>query len=464
MPAAQRYDDLVIGAGQAGVPLSRALAEAGRRTALVESTHVGGTCINEGCTPTKTMAASARVAYLAQRAGDYGVDTGPVTVDLARVRQRKRDIVESWRRSSEQRLLATDGLDLLMGEARFAGPHTVQVRLRSGEERLLEAERIVVDVGTRPAIPALPGLNEVPFRDSTTIMELEEVPEHLLILGGGYVAVEFGQMFRRFGSAVTIVQLAAQLLPREDADVAAEVTSILREDGLEIVLEGHGRRVAANGDDGICLTVATPDGERTLTGSHLLVAVGRTPNSDRLDPDAAGLKLDERGFLVVNERLETNVPGIWAAGDVKGGPAFTHIAYDDFRILRTNLLEGGAASTNGRLVPYTVFMDPQLGRVGFTEKEARKAGYPIAVASLPMSWVARALETGEPRGLLKAVVHAETDRILGAAVLGSEGGEIMAVLQAAMLGGVTAATLRETVFAHPTLAEALNNLFGTLVG
>ncbi|GAB4254456.1 MAG: mercuric reductase [Thermoleophilia bacterium] len=464
MPAAQRYDDLVIGAGQAGVPLSRALAEAGRRTALVESTHVGGTCINEGCTPTKTMAASARVAYLAQRAGDYGVDTGPVTVDLARVRQRKRDIVESWRRSSEQRLLATDGLDLLMGEARFAGPHTVQVRLRSGEERLLEAERIVIDVGTRPAIPALPGLNEVPFRDSTTIMELEEVPEHLLILGGGYVAVEFGQMFRRFGSAVTIVQRAAQLLPREDADVAAEVTSILREDGLEIVLEGHGRRVAATGDDGICLTVATPDGERTLTGSHLLVAVGRAPNSDRLDPDAAGLKLDERGFLVVNERLETNVPGIWAAGDVKGGPAFTHVAYDDFRILRTNLLEGGAASTNGRLVPYTVFMDPQLGRVGLTEKEARKAGYPIAVASLPMSWVARALETGEPRGLLKAVVHAETDRILGAAVLGSEGGEIMAVLQAAMLGGVTAATLRETVFAHPTLAEALNNLFGTLVG
>jgi pyruvate/2-oxoglutarate dehydrogenase complex dihydrolipoamide dehydrogenase (E3) component len=457
--AAASYDAVIIGAGQAGGPLSMALANAGWKTALVEREHVGGTCVNEGCTPTKTMVASARVAYLARRAADYGVQTGKVMVDMRKVRQRKREIVESFRGGSQLRIEHTERLDLIMGEAHFAGPKTIEVQLNNGGMRTLSADTIVINTGTRARVPPLPGLDGVPVLDSTSIMELDEVPEHLLVIGGGYIGLEFGQMFRRFGSQVTLVQRRDQLLTREDADVAEEVAKILREDGIEVLLESQPVGVRRSGHGRIALTVRMPDGERRLTGSHLLLAAGRVPNTDQLDLQAAGIQVDERGFIPVNNRLETVVSGVYALGDVKGGPAFTHISYDDYRILRTNLLEGGDASTADRLVPYAVFVDPQLGRVGLTEKEAQAQGLNYRVAKMPMSWVARALETAETRGLMKAIVDADGGQILGAAILGIEGGEVMTVLQMAMMGGVPYTAIRDGVFAHPTLSESLNNLF-----
>jgi pyruvate/2-oxoglutarate dehydrogenase complex dihydrolipoamide dehydrogenase (E3) component len=460
--ATTHYDAIVIGAGQSGGPLSTALARAGWKTALIEREHVGGTCVNEGCTPTKTMVASARVAYLARRGADYGVHSGPVTVEMTRVRQRKRDIVDSFRNGSQRWIESTEGVDLLMGEASFTGTKVLEVRPNNSEIRQLTANAIFLDTGDRPAKPAVDGLESISTLDSTSIMELDTVPEHLLVLGGGYVGLEFGQMFRRFGSQVTIVQRGAQLLAREDGDVAEEVAKILREDGIEILLEAAALHAEQGTSGKIHLTVGTPAAERTLTGSHLLVAAGRVPNTDWLNLAAIGVKTDKRGYIQVNEWLETNVPGIYALGDVKGGPAFTHISYDDFRIIRTNLLEGGDVTIKDRLVPYTIFIDPQLGRVGLSETEARAQGRNIKVAKMPMNYVARALEVDESRGFMKAVVDADTSQILGCAVLGIEGGEMMAMLEIAMMGKVPYTVLRDAIFAHPTLAESLNNLFSML--
>src|SRR5437667_1940227 len=426
-----KYDAIVIGAGQAGGPLSTALAQVGQKTAIIERVHVGGTCINEGCTPTKTMVASARVAYLARRAADYGVQTGPVSVDMTVVRKRKRDIVDSFRNGSQQRIVSAEGVDLLMGEARFIEPKVVEVHLNTGEIRTLTANTIFINAGDRPSIPPIDGIENVPTLDSTSIMELDSVPEHLLVFGGSYVALEFGQMFRRFGSRVTIIQRSAHLLSREDTDIADEVANILREDGVEILLETSALHVAQNSNGSIEMAVRTAGGERTLMGSHLLVAAGRIPNTDWLNVEAAGIQTDKRGFIRVNEKLETNVPGVYALGDIKGGPAFTHISYDDFRIIRTNLLEHGNASIRDRILPYTVFIDPQLGRVGLTEAEARKQGRNVKIAKMPMNYVARALEVDESRGVMKVIVDADTQQILGAAILGLEGGEIMAMLQIA---------------------------------
>ena len=462
MISTTHYDAIVIGAGQAGGPLSTALARAGWKTAIIEREHVGGTCINEGCTPTKTMVASARVAYLARRGADFGVHTGAVSIDMVKVRQRKRDIVESFRDGSQQRIVSTKGVDLLMGEASFTGPKTLEIRLNSGEIRQIAADTIFINTGARPAKPLLSGIEQVSFLDSTSIMELDTVPEHLLVIGGGYIGLEFGQMFRRFGSQVTIVQRGGNLLAREDPDVADAVAGIMREDGLEVLLETKPVSVRQISERDIELTVQMKPGERTLHGSHLLVAAGRIPNTDQLNLDAAGIQMDKRGFIQVNERLETNVAGIYALGDVKGGPAFTHISYDDFRIIRTNLLEKGNTSIHDRLVPYTVFIDPQLGRVGLSEMDAMAQGRTIKVARMPMNYVARALEMDESRGFMKAVVDASTGQILGCAVLGIEGGEIMAILQMAIMGKVPYTVLRDAVFAHPTLAESLNNLFSTL--
>jgi pyruvate/2-oxoglutarate dehydrogenase complex dihydrolipoamide dehydrogenase (E3) component len=311
-------------------------------------------------------------------------------------------------------------------------------------------------------MPPILGLTDVPTLDSTTIMEVEQVPEHLVILGGGYVGLEFGQMFRRFGSDVTIVQRGTQLLAREDTDVADEVANILGDDGIEVLLNTEAQHVQQGEDGCIALAVVSEEGEQTLWGSHLLIAAGRVPNTDMLNLETAGVQTDQRGHIPVNERLETNVPGIYALGDVTGGPAFTHISYDDFRILRTNLIDGGQATTTDRLVPYTVFIDPQLGRVGLNEREAREQGRNIRVAKLPMSSVARAIEVDETRGFMKAIVDADTRQILGGAILGIEGGEIMSALQIAMLGKLAYTALRDGIFAHPTLVESLNNLFMTL--
>ncbi len=458
----RKYDALVIGAGQGGGPLASALAEAGWKTALIEQEHVGGTCINEGCTPTKTMVASARVAYLARRAADYGVHTGPVRVDMREVRQRKRAIVESFRSGSLEQITQTKGLDLLMGRAHFSGPKTLEVTLNSGETQQVSAEHIFINTGARPAQLELNGVEHISVLNSTSVMELESVPEHLLILGGGYVGLEFGQMFRRFGSAVSIIQHGKQLLAREDSDVAEAVAGILREDGIEVLLDATPTQVEYPKDGHIQLKVRTTSGEHTLHGTHLLAAAGRTPNTDGLNLAAAGLQPDKHGFIPVNERLETSIAGIYALGDIKGGPAFTHISYDDFRILRANLLHNGHATTHARQVPYTVYIDPQLGRVGLSETEARAQGRKIHVAKMPMSSVARALETDESRGFMKVVIDAESEQILGCAILGIEGGEIMSALQLAMLGNLPYTTLRDATFAHPTLAEALNNLFSTL--
>jgi len=454
------YDAIVIGAGQAGYPLSVALAEAGWKTALIEREHLGGTCVNRGCTPTKTMVASARVAYLARRSQAYGVVAGnPVTVEMAAVRARKQTVVDRFRNGIGQTVAGTEGLDLLTGEGRFVGPRAIAVHGEGGITHRLSARIIVLNTGARPGRPALDGIDRVPVLDSTSIMELDDVPDHLLVLGGGYIGLEFGQMFRRFGSRVTVVQRGSGLLAREDKDVADAVADILRDDGIDILLETEAVRVDRGLTGRLHLVVRTPAGERTLTGSHLLAAVGRVPNTDRLDLAAAGIETDKRGFIRVNDTLETSVSGVYALGDVKGGPAFTHISYDDFRILRSNLLEGKNDGIAGRPVPYTVFIDPQLGRIGLGEDEARAQGRAVRVARLPMGRVARALEMDETRGFMKAVVDAATGQILGAAVLGVEGGEIATLLQIAMQGNLPYTALRDAVFSHPTLAESLNNLF-----
>ena len=460
--AAQHYDAVVIGSGQGGNPLAGALAGAGRKTAVIEREHVGGTCINEGCTPTKTMVASAKVAYLDRRSADYGVRNGPVNVDMVEVRRRKRAIVDTFRGGSEQRLEDAENLELIRGEASFTGPKELEVRLDRGEAVRISAENVFINVGARPGSVPVDGLDAVPTLDSTKIMELDEVPEHLLVLGGGYVGIEFAQMFRRFGSEVTVVQRGPQLLSREDADVAEAVAEILHGDGVEVLLDTEAQGVRQDESGGIRLTVNEAAGERTLSGSHLLVAAGRPPNTDLLNLEAAGVETDERGFVEVNERLETNVPGVYALGDAKGGPAFTHISYDDYRVIEANLLNGTNATIANRLVPYTVFIDPQLGRVGLSEAEAREQGRDVRVASIPMSYVPRALEMAESRGMMKAVIDGETSEILGCAILGVEGGEIMAMIQIAMMGKLPYTALRDGVFAHPTLAESLNKLFATV--
>jgi pyruvate/2-oxoglutarate dehydrogenase complex dihydrolipoamide dehydrogenase (E3) component len=460
MTASEKYQAIVIGSGQGGNPLSMALAGVGWRTALIEREHVGGTCINEGCTPTKTMVASARVAYLARRGGDYGVKTGAIRIDMERVRQRKRDIVDSFRNGSQLRIEKTPNLELIFGEARFTGRNTVAVRLKDGGERTLRGEKIFINAGARPSVPEVEGLKDVPFLNSTSIMELGSVPEHLLVLGGGYIGLEFGQVFRRFGSRVSIVQSGKQLLSGEDGDVAEAVAEILKQDGIEVLLKAKATKVEKQGAR-IALRVQVGQEVQVLMeGSHLLVATGRIPNTDTLSVGAAGIATDSRGFIKVNEKLQTSAEDVFALGDIKGGPAFTHISYDDFRILRTNLLEKGSASTEGRVVPYTLFIDPQLGRVGMSEMEARAGKKKIRVAKMPMSYVARALEVGETRGFLKAIVDAESEQLLGAVVLGVEGGEVMSMLQLAMMGKMRYTELRDGVFAHPTLAESLNNLFG----
>src|SRR6202158_1098841 len=456
--ASKNFDAIVIGSGQGGTPLCQALAGAGMRTVLVEREHVGGTCINEGCTPTKTMVASARVAHLARRGADYGVHTGELKIDLARVRERKRAIVDSFRNGSQSRIEKTRNLELLFGDAEFIGPKTIRVRKKDGGEVALAADQIFINAGCRPLVPKIAGLGDVPYLNSTSIMELDAVPEHLLVVGGGYIGLEFGQMFRRFGSRVTVVQSGPQLLSGEDPDIADAVLKILRDEGIDVILNSKAARVAKIASD-IELTVENSGKLQTLSGTHLLVAVGRVSNADSLNTTAAGIATDKHGYVQVNERLETSAPGIFALGDIKGGPAFTHISYDDFRIIRTNVIEKGNASIAGRLLPYTVFIDPQLGRVGMSETEARKSGRKIRVAKMPMTYVARALELDESRGFMKVIVDADSSQMLGAAVLGIEGGEIMSQIQLAIMGKLPYTVLKDAVFAHPTLAESLNNLF-----
>ena len=464
MPASSdAYDAIIIGAGQGGGPLAGALARAGWSTALVERRNVGGTCVNRGCTPTKTMIASARVAHVVGRSGDYGVLANDVSVDLETVRERKRDIVTSFRTGSRNAVESTDGLDLLMGTASFDDPKTVTVTMNDGSAtRRLTSDTIIINTGTHPFIPPVEGLDDAPYLTSESIMELADVPDHLIVLGGGYIGLEFGQMFRRFGADVTIIERADRIIAREDADVTNALTEILEDEGLR-VLEGTTAEGVDTHDDGtISLALNGERAPTRLRGSHLLVASGRRPSTDRLNLSVAGVATDQRGYVDVSPDLRTSADGIYALGDVKGGPAFTHISYDDYRVLRDNLLDDAGRTTDGRLVPYTLFTDPQLGRVGLSEAEAVDQNLDVKIASMPMSRVARALEIDEAHGLMKAVVDADTDQILGATVLGPEGGEVMSVLQMAMMGDVPYTRIRESAFAHPTFAESLNNLFGSL--
>ena len=457
--AVETFDAVIVGSGQGGNPLALAFARAGRKTALVERAAVGGTCINTGCTPTKTMVSNAEVAHTVRRAGDFGVNVGQVSVDMAAIRARKQKIVDRFRDGSLQQIENADGLELIRGEARFTGPKTLSVRVYEGGTRDITAETIVLDTGSRPNVPPIPGLDQVEYLDNVGVMDLDTLPEHLVVVGGGYIGLEFAQMFCRFGSQVTIVQRSDQLLMREDPDIAEEVVNILREDVITVLLNAEMSRVDPAQEGGIRAVITAPDGERTIQASHLLLAVGRVPNTDALDLAAAGINVDHAHYIKVNDRLETNMPGVYAIGDVKGGPAFTHISYDDYRVLRTNLLDGGQASVKDRMVPYVVFIDPQLARVGLSEKDAAQQNRRYQVASMPMSRVARAIETDNTRGIMKAVVDKDSKQVLGFTILGADGGEIMSLVQVAMMGKLPYTALRDGIFAHPTLAEAVNNLF-----
>ena len=447
-----KYDAIIIGSGQAGNPLWDSLTDHGWTVALVEEAHLGGTCINTGCTPTKTMVASAQVAHYARNAARWGVRTGTVSVDLPKIVARKDAIVQSFRGGKESQAEGRKNLHLYRGHARFMAPHEVAV----GEE-VLESERIFINTGTRPSVPRIEGLGKVDYLTNVSILELRDLPEHLLVLGGGYIGLEFGQMFRRFGSQVTIVHKDGQILNREDADVAVGLQRALEAEGIRFVLDARTGRVAAE-NGRVTLGLERPTGPETLSGTHLLVATGRRPNTDDLGLDNAGIGADEDGYIKVNGRLETNVPGIWAVGDVKGGPAFTHISYDDYQIVYGNVIEGKHLTIEGRLVPYSVFTDPQLGRIGMTEKEARATSRKLKVGKIPMTWVARAIERDETAGLMKLVVDAETDRILGAAILATEGGELIHVLEALMLARAPYTVLKGAIYIHPTLAEGFFSL------
>lgn len=456
------YDAIIIGVGQAGKPLALALAEAGWKTAIIERKYVGGSCVNYGCTPTKTLLASAEAAHQARRSDEYGIRTGSVEVDYKAVKKRKDELVESSREGIEERLEETKNLTFLRGEAAFTGPKQIEVALSDGGTSQLTAERIFINVGTHPAIPELDGLDKVPYLTAVTMMDLEEIPDHLIILGGGYIGLEFGQMFRRFGSKVTLIERGKQLLAREDEDIAEELCGVLQEEDIAIHLNTEVTGVHQTPSGAISVALKKGNDTSKVLGSHLLIAIGTTPNTAALHLDTAGVEVDKKGYIEVNEKLETTQSGIYALGDCKGGPEFTHISYDDYRIVKQNLLEKGKATTEGRRVPYTVFTDPQLGRIGLTEKEAKKRNQAVKIASMPMKKVARAYELSRTQGTLKVLIDPKTDQILGAAMLGMEGGEMMTMLQIAMMGKVPYTQLRDGIFAHPTLAESLNNLFQTV--
>jgi pyruvate/2-oxoglutarate dehydrogenase complex dihydrolipoamide dehydrogenase (E3) component len=447
-----KYDAIVIGSGQGGNPLAHALADRGWTVALIERKHLGGTCINEGCTPTKTMIASAQVAHYARHADRWGVKSGRVSVDLAKVVARKDAIVQQFRAGQQKRVDARPTLRLHRGHARFVDQHAVQV----GDD-VLEGERIFIDTGTRPRLPPIQGLDRIPFFTNATLMELTTVPRHLVILGGGYIGLEFGQIFARFGSRVTIVHRGREILPQEDADVAEELRRALENEGISFFLSAETTRVEPR-KGGVVLTIQAEGTTRTLAGSHLLVATGRQPNTDDLGLDRAGVETDMKGFIKVNERLETTVSNIWAIGDVKGGPAFTHLSYNDYQIIWANIVEEYQASTAGRIVPYAVFTDPQLGRVGLTETQARAAGHRLKIGKIPMTAVARAIERDEAAGLMKLVVDAGTDRILGAAMLCTEGGELVQAIRIVMRADLPYTVLKGEVFIHPTLTEGFFSL------
>ncbi|MDU0370523.1 mercuric reductase [Hymenobacter endophyticus] len=463
MPRPTRFDAIIIGSGQAGNPLATALAKAGRKVALIEKYLLGGSCINYGCSPVKALLASAERVHQVATAAEYGVKASAPKPDFRAIVARKDAVIQHKRDGVRANLTQEQsGITVLMGHARFSSARVVQVQLNAGGEQEITAPLIFINTGTRAAVPPIEGLAENGFLTNVDILDLKQLPEHLLILGGGYIGLEFGQMFRRFGSRVTIIDAAKNLLEREDDDVCQAMRQQLEADGVEFVLEAEVRRVSRNADGEYTLTASTPDGERRLRGSHLLVAVGREPNTYDLGLETTGVETDEKGYVVVNERLQTNVRGIYALGDVHPGPQFTHLAYDDYRVVRDNILHRKRRSAKARPLPYVVFTQPQLGRIGLSEKQARHEKIDYRVATMPVRVIGRAQETSLTDGFMKVLVD-EKSQILGATIFSEQGGEIMSMIQLAMAGGLTCDDLQNTVFAHPTWAEALNNLFAKLV-
>jgi pyruvate/2-oxoglutarate dehydrogenase complex dihydrolipoamide dehydrogenase (E3) component len=444
------FDVIVIGSGQAGVPLAARLAESGRQVLICERKLLGGTCVNYGCTPTKTMVASARAAHVARNAARLGVRALDVRVDLAAVVDRKNRIVEQWRAGVEARLKrAGDRLRVVEGHARFVGQREVEI-----DGHCHRASTVVINTGGRPVVPNVPGLEDVPFLDNKSIMDLRDRPRHLLILGGGYIACEFGQMFRRFGSNVSIIGRNPHLLGREDVDVVESLEEVFRNEEIDLRLGNEPERVVRQGDD---LVVSLQDGAE-LRGSHILVAAGRRPNTDDLACAASGVEVDARGAVRVDEHYKTNADGVYAVGDVIGGPQFTHTAWDDHRILYDILVNGSTRGRSGRLVPYSVFVDPQLARAGLSQREADAAGIDYEVATMPFAHVARAVEVDEPAGIMKVLLDPKTEQVLGAAIVGQEAGELIHIFVTLMQAEAPARVLVEAQAVHPTFAEGVQSL------
>ena len=450
MPAAVSFDALIIGAGQAGTPLAYALAEAGRSVGFIESDHLGGSCINYGCAPTKALLASAQRAHLVRTAGALGIEAPKPVVNFGAVIERMHTLRQNSRDSLHRKLAEDrDGITIIKGRARFTAPHTLRVALVDGGEQLLTAPLIFINTGTKAAVPAVPGLQESGYLTSDSLLlNMTEQPEHLIIMGGSYIGVEFSQMFCRLGTRVTIIDTSARVMAREDPDVSGPLQELLVAAGVELVLSGETRRVSRGADGMLTVTVDTPDGERRLRGSHLLVAVGREPNTADLALENTTITLDKEGYIEVSEYLQTGTRGVYALGDVKGGPQFTHIAYDDYRIVRDALLHNRKRTTADRPMPYVVFTEPQLGRIGLSKTQAKEKGIAYRVSRLPASTIGRAVQTGETDGFVEVLVG-DDDRLLGAAVFCEQGGEIMTMFQLAMAGGLRYQDLEDMILAHP---------------
>jgi len=451
----EQVEVLILGSGQGGKLLAWHMAQSGRRTAVVERRWIGGSCPNIAFMPSKNEIWSAKVAHLAHHAGQFGTVAGPVETDMAAVRQRKRDMVN---REIELHLqnYRNSGAELIMGSGRFVAPKTVEVHLNEGGTRMLAGERVLLNLGTHPAVPVIPGLKAARPLTHIEALELDYLPAHVILIGGGYVGLEMAQAYRRFGSRVTVIEPAPRIMTREDPDVADELQRILGSEGVHFIVAAEIRDVRGRSGEEVAVLVRTASGERTIEGSDILVATGRIPNTDGIGLDVTGVDLDDRGYIRVNERLETTAPAVWAIGECAGSPQFTHASVDDFRIIRDNL-DGGHRSTRDRLVPYCMFTDPPLARVGLSESEARTQGIAVRVARLPMSAVLRTEATDEKQGFMKALVGTD-DQILGFTMIGSEAGEVMAAVQTAMLANLPYQRLRDGVIAHLTVAEGLGPL------
>jgi pyruvate/2-oxoglutarate dehydrogenase complex dihydrolipoamide dehydrogenase (E3) component len=456
----EKYDVLVLGSGEGGKFLAWHMARLGRRTAVVERKWIGGSCPNINCLPSKNEIWSAKVADLLHHAKKFGMVTGTTAIDMAQVRQRKRDMVDGLI-AMHLDIYKASGAELIMGAGRFIAPNTLEIRLNDGGTRTLSGERVFLNLGTHATIPPIPGLADSRPLTNIELLESDRLPEHLLVLGGGYVGLEFAQAYRRFGSRVTVLEHGPQLLAREDPDVAAAIANVLDGEGIEVLLGTEVVQVEGKSGEAVRLRVRTAGSERTLAGSDILAAVGRTPNTAGIGLDVAGVELDARRYIKVNDRLETTAPQVWAIGECAGSPQFTHVSLDDFRVIRDNLA-GGSRSTSDRLVPYCLFTDPPLARVGMSEKEASQRGIPVRSAKLPMNSVLRTRTIGETAGFMKVLVEAAGDCILGFAMLGPEAGEVMAAVQTAMLGGLPYTLFRDAILAHPTMAEGLNALFAAI--